>query len=437
MPIINRMVTAWNAFLSPKPSAMSESYDMGPSSHYNPSSTRPRFYHDRSIISSIYMRLAMDVAGIPIRHIEMDENNQYKDDVDSTLNSCLTIQPNMDQIPRAFFQDVAETLFDKGCAAIVPVDYVELVDGPRDFDVYSLRVGEVVKWFPSHVRVSVYNEKKGYREEVTLEKRIVALIQNPLYAVMNEPNGTLQRLIRKLQLSDGIDEQSGSGKLDMIIQLPYVIKSEARQKQAEERRQQIEFQLRSSKYGIAYTDGTEKVTQLNRPVENNLMKQIEVLTAQLYTQLGLTDAIMNGTADESAMLNYYNRTIEPILDSIVQAMRVAFVGGFGKKSSEKIAYFRDPFKLVPLSSFAEIVDKFTRNEVASSNEMRGFIGLRPSKDPKANMLINSNMPQPQLGTAPAPAAPSGPSFEDMDGIMNKVFGDLGNSIDKLAGGGGG
>lgn len=434
MPILNRVVTAWNAFLSPKPSAPVESYDMGPSSHYNPSTARPRFYHDRSIISSIYMRIAMDVAGIPIRHIEVDEIGQYKDDVDSTLNKCLTVQPNMDQIPRAFFQDVAETLFDKGCVAIVPVDYVDTPDETRSFDVYSLRVGEVVKWFPSHVRVSVYNEKKGYREEVTLEKRIVALIQNPLYAVMNEPNGTLQRLLRKLQLADGIDEQSGSGKLDMIIQLPYVIKTDARREQAEQRREQIEFQLKNSKYGIAYTDGTEKVTQLNRPVENNLMKQIEILTAQLYTQLGLTDAIMNGTADETAMLNYYNRTIEPILDSLVQAMRVAFIGGFGKTIPERVAYFRDPFKLVPLSVLAEIVDKLTRNEVVSSNELRGFIGLRPSKDPKANMLINSNMPQPQLGAAPP--APAGPSFEEMDGIMNKVFEGLGGTIDSLAKGGG-
>jgi hypothetical protein len=312
----------------------------------------------------------------------------------SQLNECLVWSPNIDQSPRPFRQDVAMTLFDKGVAAIVPVDTTRNPNTNAIFDVYSMRVGEVVSWYPKHVKLSVYNENKGVREEITLEKRYVAIVENPLYAVMNEPNSTLQRLIRKLGLLDAVDEQSSSGKLDLIIQLPYVIKSEARRQQAEKRREDIEFQLKGSQYGIAYTDGTEKITQLNRPAENNLLKQVEYLTNMLYNQLGLTEEVMNGTANEEAMLNYFNRTIEPIVDAIVQSMQRAFIVQ-GSRGDERIQYFRDPFKLVPVNSIAEIADKFTRNEILSANEIRTFMGIKPSTDPKADQLINSNMPQPE------------------------------------------
>jgi len=301
----------------------------------------------------------------------------------------------MDQAPRAFRQDIVMTLFDKGVAALVPVDTTVNPNTNEMIDIYTLRVGEIITWYPKHVRVSVYNEKSGKREEVLLAKRFVAIVENPLYTVMNEPNSTLQRLIRKLSLLDAVDEQSSSGKLDLIIQLPYVIKSEARRQQAEARRQDIELQLKGSQYGIAYTDGTEKITQLNRPAENNLLKQIEYLTNMLYGQLGITEEVMNGTADEKAMINYFNRTIEPIVEAIVQAMQRSFLGPVGTLEQERISYFKDPFKLVPISEIAEIADKFTRNEIFSSNEIRGFMGIQPSDDPKADKLVNSNMPQPQ------------------------------------------
>jgi len=324
------------------------------------------------------------------------------------LNECLVWEPNLDQSPRAFLQDIAMTLFDKGVAAIVPVDTSRDPQTNLLYDIYSLRVGDIVTWYPKHVRVNVYNENEGRREEVTLEKRSVAIIENPLYSVMNEPNSTLQRLIRKLGLLDAVDEQSGSGKLDLIIQLPYVIKSEARRQQAEQRREDIEFQLKGSQYGIAYTDGTEKITQLNRPAENNLLKQVEYLTNLLYSQLGLTPEVMDGTADEDAMVLYYSRTIEPILDAIVQAMQRAFLGPMGSLGDQRIKYFRDPFKLVPVKDIAEIADKFTRNEILSANEIRTSLGIKPSSDPKADQLVNSNMPQPEpqpaLASAPGPLA---------------------------------
>jgi hypothetical protein len=286
------------------------------------------------------------------------------------------------------------TMFDRGVAALVPVDTTQDPTTHEVIDIYTLRVGEIVQWYPEHVRLSVYNESKGIREEITLEKRFVAIVENPLYAVMNEPNSTLQRLIRKLSFLDAVDEQSASGKLDLIIQLPYVIKTDARREQAEKRREDIEFQLKGSQYGIAYTDGTEKITQLNRPAENNLMAQIEYLVKMLYGQLGITDEVMNGTADEAAMINYSNRTVEPILSAIVEAMQRAFIGHQGTANFERIRYFKNPFKLVPVADLAEIVDKFTRNEILSSNEVRGYIGIPPSKDPKADQLVNSNMPQP-------------------------------------------
>jgi hypothetical protein len=310
----------------------------------------------------------------------------------------LTLQPNIDQGPRQFRQDIALTLFDKGVAAIVPIETSMNPNSNKNFDILNMRVAEVVAWYPQKVRVNVYNERTGLREDLVLDKNYVAIIENPLYAVMNEQNSTLQRLIRKLGLLDAVDEQSSSGKLDVIIQLPYVIKSESRRQQAENRREDIEFQLRGSKYGIAYIDGTEKITQLNRPAENNLLAQVEYLTKLLYNQLGLTEDVMNGTADEEAMLNYFNRTIEPVLDAIVEAMQRSFLGLTGVQDRERIQYFRDPFKLVPVKEIAEIADKFTRNEILTSNEVRSFMGIPPSSDPKADKLVNSNMPQPEVTT---------------------------------------
>jgi hypothetical protein len=368
-----------------------QSYSYGGKS---PSRSVRQIYSERSIISSVYTRIAVDVSGLVIKHAQVDDAERYLKDIDDSLNSCFTLEPNLDQSPRAFRQDITMTLFDKGCAAIVPIDTSRDPQTNEVFDIFTMRVGEIVAWYPRHVRLSVYNENKGKREEITLEKRFVAIIENPLYAVMNEPNSTLQRLIRKLSLLDSADEASSSGKLDIIIQLPYVIKSEARRQQAQTRREDIEFQLKGSQYGIAYIDGTEKITQLNRPAENNLLKQVEYLTALLYNQLGLTEEVMNGTAQEPAMLNYYNRTVEPIIDAIVESMQRTFLGPVKTMNNEKIMYFRDPFKLVPVSSIAEIADKFTRNEILTSNEIRQFLGIAPSSDPKADELRNSNMPQP-------------------------------------------
>jgi hypothetical protein len=430
LPILDRVKKAWNAFRSTSgQDQINSDYDLGASSYYRPDRATLRYYNERSIISSVYTRIGIDVAGIVIRHVKVDEEGRYIDDVKSSLNQCLTLECNLDQAPRAFRQDIALTLFDKGCAAIVPVDTAVDPTETSLFDIYTLRVGEIVKWYPKHICVNLYNEAKGARQEITLEKRFVAIVENPLYSVMNEPNSTLQRLIRKLSLLDNVDEASSSGKLDLIIQLPYVIKSEARKQQAEQRRSDIEFQLKGSKYGIAYTDGTEKITQLNRPAENNLLKQIEYLTTMLYGQLGITPDIMNGTADEKAMLNYFNRTIEPIVDSIVEAMQRSFLGPIGLKKKERIKYFRDPFKLVPVTEIAEIADKFTRNEILTANEIRGFMGIPPSTDAKADQLVNSNMPQPA-----APAAPAGPTFDEMDSIMNEVFDGLSSDLDKLGNG---
>ncbi|MET0786334.1 MAG: phage portal protein [Paenisporosarcina sp.] len=395
MPVFDRIRKAWNAFLNPIPEV--DDYAYATSSSYggaSPSRPQRNVYNERSIVSAIYTRIGVDVAGVTIKHVKIDEDGRYLEDVPSFLNECLVWEPNIDQSPRPFRQDIAMTLFDKGVAVLVPVDTTRNPQTNEIFDVLSLRVGDVITWYPKHVRVNVYNENLGKRQEVTLEKRFVAVVENPLYSVMNEPNSTLQRLIRKLSLLDAVDEQSSSGKLDLIIQLPYVIKSEARRQQAEKRREDIEFQLKGSQYGIAYTDGTEKITQLNRPAENNLLKQVEYLTNMLYNQLGLTEEVMNGTADEKAMLNYFNRTIEPIVDAIVESMQRAFLGPQGSRGDERILYFRDPFKLVPVNDIAEIADKFTRNEILSANEIRHFIGIKPSDDPKADKLVNSNMPQP-------------------------------------------
>lgn len=393
MAILSRINNAWNAFRSQVEQEYYITQNIGPSSTRIGHVVRPRYTNERSIVSSIYTRISIDVASIDIRHVRVDEIGRYSQDISDSLNSCLTFEPNIDQSPRAFRQDIVTTLFDKGVAAIVPVDTLINPALLSPLEILNLRVGEVKEWFPKHVRVDLYNEALGKREEIIIEKRFVAIVENPLYQVMNEPNSTLQRLLRKLHLLDAVEEQAGSGKLDLIIQLPYVIKSEARRQQAEARREDIEFQLKGSQYGIAYTDGTEKITQLNRPAENNLLKTIEYLTKMLYGELGITEEVMNGTADEKVMINYFNRTIEPILDSIVEAMQRSFLGRQGTLNNQQIRYFRDPFKLVPIADIADIADKFSRNEILSANEIRGFMGIPPSPDPKADELTNSNMPQ--------------------------------------------
>lgn len=397
MPILDRIAKRiWNAFQKAQPEVTDVGY--GSSAYYggiSPSRTPLRLTNERSIVSSVYTRLSVDVAGVGIKHVKVDAQKRYLEDMDSPLNSCLTLEPNLDQGPRAFRQDIASTLFDKGVAAIVPVDTSFDPQKPGSYDIYSMRVGEIVSWHPKHVRVKLYNENKGEREEVVLEKRSVAIVENPLFSVMNEPNSTLQRLIRKLNLLDTVDEISASGRLDVIIQLPYVVKSEARKQQAEKRREDIEFQMRGSEYGIAYIDGTEKITQLNRPAENNLLKQVEYLTKLLYNQLGLTEEVMNGTATGDVMMNYFNRTIDPILDAIVEAMQRTFLGSKGLSSDEAIKYFVDVFRFIPLEEIGDFADKFTRNEILTSNEIRSGLGIAPSSDPKADKLQNSNMPQPE------------------------------------------
>lgn len=394
MAILERVRKVWNAFRSEP--AVPTNLEYGTVSAYggaSPARSPLRIYSERSIVSSIYTRIGIDVADTLIRHVKVDDHGRYLEDMDTALNYCLSIEPNLDQGPRAFRQNIAMSLFDNGTAVIVPVDTSKKPSVEGFTDVFTMRVGEVLEWYPKHVRLNLYNEESGKREEVVLPKRFCAVVENPLYAVMNEPNSTLQRLIRKLGLLDAVDEQSSSGRLDLIIQLPYVIKSEARRQQAEARREDIEFQLRGSKYGIAFIDGTEKITQLNRPAENNLLKQVEYLSNLLYNQLGLTEEVMSGTADEKAMLNYHHRTIQPIIDAIVEAMQRTFLGITGVARKEKIQHFRDPFKLVPVSDIAEIADKFTRNEILTSNEVRSFLGIKPSSDPKADQLVNSNMPQ--------------------------------------------
>ena len=402
---------AWNSFTSQESDVLGNSYnlDIGPSYSVRPDRARAFFSNERSIISSIYTRLSIDVATVDIRHVRLDENDRYISDMVSGLNDCLTIQANVDQKARAFRQDIAATLFDKGVVAITPVDTTLNPEKTGGFDITTMRVGEVVQWHPRHVKVKLYNDATGKHEELTLPKTVVAIVENPLYAVMNEPNSTLQRLVRKLSMLDAVDEQSSSGKLDLIIQLPYVIKSEARREQAEQRRKDIEFQLKGSRYGIAYTDGTERITQLNRPSENNLLAQVTYLTNMLYSQLGLTEEIMDGTASETAMLNYYNRTIEPVLDAITESMHAVFLTKTARTQKQSIMYFRDPFKLVPIANIAEIADKFTRNEILSSNEVRSVIGFKPNSNPKADELRNANMPAPSAPEVTQPLTKEGDS----------------------------
>ena len=388
----SRLKHAWDVFRSREPTRYYS--DTGPSYYYRPDRVRFTRGNERSIVTSVYNRIALDVSSISIKHCKLDENGRYMSDINSGLNECLNLQANIDQTGRAFIQDVVMSMLDEGCVALVPVDTTFDPELTGSYDIQSMRTGKIIEWYPEHVKVQVYNEKTGKKEDVTVPKSIVAIIENPLYAVINEPNSTMQRLVRKLSLMDVTDEQTASGKLDLIIQLPYVIKTEARRQQADQRRKDIEMQLAGSKYGIAYTDGTERITQLNRSVENNLMKQVEYLTNMLYSQLGITQTILDGTADEQTMLNYYSRTIEPIISAITDEMKRKFLTKTARTQMQSITFFRDPFKLVPVNNIAEIADKFTRNEIMTSNEIRQIVGLKPSKDPKADKLINSNISQP-------------------------------------------
>ena len=395
MALSNRISKAWNAFRNhEKNPPRGYTFPTGSWGGAVPHAPVRRYSSERSIISSIYSRICIDVAGAELRHVKVNENGQYIDDISSSINHLMNFEANLDQGPRAFRQDIVMTLFDKGAAAIVPVDVILDKKTGEVLEYLSFRVGEITEWYPEHVRVNVYNEKKGMREEILLKKNFVAIVENPLYSVINEPNSTLQRLISKLNLLDEVDEATSSNRLDLIIQLPYVIKSEARKAQAEARRQEIELQLKASQYGIAYTDGTEKITQLNRPAENNLLKQIEYLTETLYDQLGITKDVMSGTASEAAMLNYMDRTVEPILDAITEAMQRSFLGSSKAMNGERIRYFKNPFKLVPISELAVVADKFSRNEILSANEVRSYMAIKPSTDPKADELRNSNMPVP-------------------------------------------
>lgn len=395
MSFMDRLQHGWNAFINNRDPTKNYPLDMGASYTYRPDRPRLTRGNERSIITSIFNRIALDVASINIQHCELDENGRFIKLKKSKLNDCLNLQANIDQTGRAFIHDVVLSMFDEGVVAMVPIDTTLDPNNTGSYDIESMRTGKIIEWYPRHVKVRVYNDKTGYKEDVLMRKENVGIIENPLYSVINEPNSTMQRLIRKLNLLDAIDEQSGAGKLDLIIQLPYVIKSDTRRDQAEKRRKDIETQLAGSKYGIAYTDGTERITQLNRPVDNNLMNQIEYLMSMLYSQLGITQAIMDGTADEKAMLNYYSRTIEPIIAAIVDEMRRKFLTKTARSQNQSIVFFRDPFKLVPVNDIAEIADKFTRNEIMTSNEIRQVIGMKPSDDPKADELINSNLNHPE------------------------------------------
>lgn len=394
LTLTSRIKNAWNAFTNNRDPTDTSYHNMGMSYVYRPDRVRFSRGNEKSIVTSVYNRIAMDVAAIVIKHCRTDKNGRYIEDIKSGLNECLTLEANIDQTGRSFIQDVVMSMFDEGAVAIVPIDTTMDPRKTGSYDILSMRTGKILEWFPAHVKVRVYNDRTGRKEDIVLPKRSVAIVENPLYAVINEPNSTMQRLVRKLNILDAIDEQSGSGKLDLIIQLPYVIKSEARQQQAEKRRKDIEEQLKGP-YGIAYTDGTEKITQLNRPVENNLMTQIEYLMNLLYSQIGMTPSVLDGTADEKAMLNYNNRTIEPIISAIVDAMKRSFLTKTARSQGQTIMFFRDPFKLVPINDIAEIADKFTRNEILSSNEVRQIVGMKPSNDPKADELRNSNITQPE------------------------------------------
>lgn len=418
-----RLKHAWNAFTSREPPA-NVTYNTVTSA-YNLSRRRSSFANERTMVYSVYNRIAIDVASITIEHVQLDEDNRFKSKIDSGLNSIFNLEANKDQSGRNFVQDIVMSMLDEGVVAVVPID-TEISPNSKDYgalNILTMRTAKIIGWAPDHVRLSVYNDQNGKHQEVTIPKSQVAIIENPLYAVMNEPNSTLKRLTRKLSLLDDIDEQSGAGKLDLIIQLPYLVRSEAKKAQAEQRRREIETQLSGSKYGIAYTDGTEHITQLNRPVENNLMNQIEYLTSMLYGQLGITEEVINGTANEQVMLNYYNRTIEPIISAITDEFKRKFISKAARKDGQSIMFFRDPFRLTTVNSIAEITDKFTRNEVMSSNEVRQAIGMKPVDDPKADQLVNSNITQPQ----PYPPAEGQEPYYDDGGYEYDNYDDYDDS----------
>lgn len=400
MSITDRMKHAFNAFMNRDPTAY---YNRNLGSSYSIRPDRPRLSrgNERSIITAIFNRIAMDVAAIDIMHCKLDENNRFVEKIDSGLNNCLNLEANIDQSGRAFIQDAVMSMLDEGVVALVPVDTDRNPAITDSYDILTMRTGKILEWYPAHVKVRLYNDRTGEKEDLMLAKRDVAIIENPLFAIVNEPNSTMQRLMRKLSLLDVTDEQTASGKLDLIIQLPYVVKSEARREQANQRRKDIEQQLAEGKYGIAYTDGTEKITQLNRSVENNLMKQVEYLTNMVYSQIGITQAVLDGTADEKTMLNYNNRTIEPIVSAIVDELKRKFLTKTARTQLQSVSFFRDPFKLVPVNDIAEIADKFTRNEIMTSNEIRQIVGMKPSDDPKADQLVNSNISQAKNDNVPS------------------------------------
>lgn len=388
----SRLRRAWNAFTNRSPT--SDHRYIGPGNYYRPDRVRMTRGNERSIITAVYNRIALDVSNVTIQHVKLDDNGRFSEVINSGLNECLNLAANADQTGRDFIQDVVMSMMDEGCVALVPVDTTENPEITGSYDIKTIRTGKILEWYPANIKVSVYNEQTGKKEDIIVPKSTVAIVENPFYSIMNEPNSTLQRLIRKLNLLDSIDEQSGSGKLDLIIQLPYVIKSESRKKQAEDRRKDMEMQLSGSKYGIAYTDGSEHITQLNRPVENNLMKQVEYLTSMLYSQLGITQTILDGTADEKTMLNYNSRVVEPIVSAIVNAMKWKFLTKTARSQKQSIMFFKDPFKLVTIGDLAEAGDKMTRNEIMTSNEFRQVVGLKPSKDPRADELRNKNLNEP-------------------------------------------
>lgn len=417
MKFTERLAHAWDVF---KNGDRPYRHDYGISYGIRPDRVRMTLGNERSIIASLYNRIAIDVASIGIQHVRLDENGRYLETIKSRLNECLTVSANIDQTARAFIQDVVISMFDEGCVAIVPVDTDVSPINQNSYDIITMRTGKILEWFPEHIRVRLYNDKEGKQEEVILPKKMVAIVENPLYAVMNEPNSTLSRLIRKLNLLDNIDEKNSSAKLDLIIQLPYIVKSEARKQQAEQRRKDIELQLTSSQYGIAYTDGTERITQLNRAVESNLMPEIEYLTKMLYSQLGLDETVFNGTADEKTMLNYHNRTIEPVISAITDSMRRTFLTKTARTQGQSIMFFRDPFRLVPVQELADIADRFTRNEILSSNEVRAIIGYKPVNTERAEELSNKNIAQEGEQMLPEDGMSDGMTEEDFQEGFNQL-----------------
>jgi len=449
MKLNDRLKHGWNAFKNKEPAA-DYKQDIGPGYYRRPDRVSISSSTTQSIVGALYNRIAIDVAAVTISHVRLDDNKRYLEDMDSSINYALTTEANIDQTGRALIQDVIMSMFDEGCIAVIPVDTTFDPTKSDSYDIQTLRVARILDWYPEHIKVELYNQRTGLREPIVVEKRVAAIIENPLFQVMNEPNSTLKRLIRKLNILDSIDEQSGSGKLDIIIQLPYVIKTQARRDQAENRRKDIEMQLSGSKYGIAYADGTEKITQLNRPAENNLMGQITYLTSMLYNQLGLTEAVFDGTADEKTMLNYYNRTVNPCLTAVTDEMKRKYLTKTARSQGQSITYFSDPFRLVPVTELANIADKFTRNEVLSSNEMRGIIGFKPSVDPKADELRNKNLNNQNLLPGSEPIADMEEVEQDPDAIaggiattnviaeqdqiMQDLLKSLEGDVDKLLGG---